>query len=82
MTYGDSPRSYLSSHCSQKRIAQFPSSFLERAFPLGPVGSYVLSADSDGNAQQGSQARHVFSVGFGFNSAQLVIEMSYVKFYP
>jgi hypothetical protein len=81
MTYGNSLGSDLSGYPGKEGIAQFPGSFFKRAFSFGPVGSYVLPINSDGNAQRASQIGHVFSISLGFNPPDFMIEMSYMKFY-
>jgi len=51
MTYSNSAGSDFSGYLGKEGVAQFPGSFLKRAFSFSPVGRYVLPINSDGNAQ-------------------------------
>ena len=69
----------LSSYPGQKSTPQFAGCLLKRALPAPSVGSHVPPIDGGGNAKRAGQIGHIFGVGVGFESPQLMIEMSYVK---
>jgi hypothetical protein len=82
MTYGNSAGSDLSGCPAKEGMAYFPGSLFKRASSFNSVGSHILALNGDGNAQRASQIGHVFSIAFGFNPPNLMIDMSYVKSYP
>jgi len=62
MPYGNSAGSDLSGYPGKEGVAQFTGSFFKRGLSFGPVGSYILPINSDGNAQRASQIGHEFTI--------------------